>query len=81
MDFIILFWSFIVNAHTYTYILLFLCFYLWRDDTKFQYNPKIKKKKKITKSLYQLATIVSTSYITLVFINTTMHNIMNINSR
>ena len=54
---------------------------LYWDYTKFQYNPKIlKKKKKTMESLYQLATIASTSYLVLAFVNATMHNIMNINS-
>jgi hypothetical protein len=58
-------------------------FILGGEDTIFQYNPKIlkKKKKKTIESPYQLATIASTSYIALAFVNTTMHNIMNINSR
>ena len=55
---------------------------LYWDYTKFQYNPKIlkKKKKKTIESLYQLVTIALTSYIVLVFVNTIIHNIMNINS-
>ena len=41
----------------------------------------IKKKKKTIESPYQLTTITSTLYIVLAFVNITMYNIMNINSR
>ena len=58
-------------------------FILMGDNTIFQYNPKILKKnknKKTIESPYQLAIIASTSYIALAFVNTTTHNLMNINS-
>ena len=43
-------------------------FILREEDTIFQYNSKIlKKKKKTIESPYQLATIASTSYIALAF--------------
>ena len=46
-------------------------FILGEEDIIFQYNSKIlkKKKKKTIESPYQLATIASTSYITLTFCN------------
>ena len=63
----------------------YICFYSWGGDTIFQYNQNLlkkkKKKKKTIESSYQLATIASTSYVALAFVNTTVHNIMDINSR
>ncbi len=59
-------------------------FILRGDNIIFQYNPKILKKnknknKKTIESPYQLTIIASTSCIALAFVNTTTHNIMNIN--
>jgi hypothetical protein len=50
-------------------------FILGEEDTILQYNLKLlkKKKKETIESPYQLATIASTSYITLAFCKTHTH--------